>query len=476
MKKQNSPKFKLIVRTPESIPWGAADRQLVPIDLASYDYKEEEYFFSGQANVYSLADGTAQIKHKNAPYTNRLLVRCPADPARFSGTAFVELINPTNGWDVSPMWSMAWPEILRHGDAYIGITIRPVCIEALKQYDPIRYAPLSFANPCSAPGEISRKILMWQHCSPASEFGLVWDMLTDIGQFLKSSAARTTLGLFVDRVYAMGCSQSAMFLSTYINIFHETQRPSPLVPCFDGYLAFTGSTMVPLNQEEDPPEMTDPIQVTAGCPVPVIRIMSQWDFRDFAGHLSHRRPDSDDITDRFRLYEIAGQAHNPFTGALYRPGFTEMERLGRRTAFPATDISPLPTDAIVRQALRNLDLWSRCGLAAPRTASLIRTDEKGQALPDEYGNTIGGLRLPQLEVPCATYFSGTAKNPQDGVAVMLPTRKLTALYPTHQDYVLAMFAAIDKLKKVRFISEQDAAHLRVEAVRMPVPEADQTPV
>ena len=91
--------------------------------------------------------------------------------------------------------------------------------------------------------------------------------------------------------------------------------------------------MVPLNQEEDPPEATDPIQVTKNCPVPVIRIMSQWDFRDFAGHISHRRPDGDEIGDRFRLYEIASHAHNTLVGGLYRPGREEMKALGQKTQF-----------------------------------------------------------------------------------------------------------------------------------------------
>ena len=110
------PQATLLPRTEESFPWGAADRQLVPTYLGKYGYEEEEYLYSGEANVYTLKDGRAQVKIADAPYTNRFILRKPKDPKKFSGNVVVELLNSTNSWDVSPMWCLLWQKMLREGD------------------------------------------------------------------------------------------------------------------------------------------------------------------------------------------------------------------------------------------------------------------------------------------------------------------------------------------------------------------------
>ena len=66
------PQAILLPRTEDSFPWGAADRQLVPTYLEKYGYEEEEYLYSGEADVYTLKDGQAQVKLSNAPYTTVL--------------------------------------------------------------------------------------------------------------------------------------------------------------------------------------------------------------------------------------------------------------------------------------------------------------------------------------------------------------------------------------------------------------------
>src|SRR6516162_8145190 len=54
-----------------------------PLDVTSLGYVEEEYFFSGTANVYStppLATGT--IVSSGHPYKSRIIVRRPTSPAQ----------------------------------------------------------------------------------------------------------------------------------------------------------------------------------------------------------------------------------------------------------------------------------------------------------------------------------------------------------------------------------------------------------
>lgn len=206
-----------VERTKESIPFNAADQQLIPIDLNMYGYVEEEYFYSGFANVYSLNQGNVNVKISDAPYKNRFILRKPK--GKCSGRVVFEILNSSNGWDVTPMWALMWKKILHNGDIYVGVTSRAVCVRSLKQFDFSRYQSLSWKNPNPNPKEINPDILMWQHSSKLDEDGLVWDMIQQLSQYLKSEEAKTYLNMDVDKIYATGCSQSAMLLSTFMTQF-----------------------------------------------------------------------------------------------------------------------------------------------------------------------------------------------------------------------------------------------------------------
>ena len=120
-----------------SHPFGGAAYQWVPEDLSKDGYVEEEYFVSGLANVYNWpAAGPAVVRTPNAPYTTRILVRRPQSPARSSGNAIVEMLNPSNKMDLNIGWAIMREHMMRKGDTWIGITIRPIAVDALKRFDP----------------------------------------------------------------------------------------------------------------------------------------------------------------------------------------------------------------------------------------------------------------------------------------------------------------------------------------------------
>ena len=130
----------------------AAPFQAMPIDLGARGYDEDEYFLSGTANVYQYRDVTDSTDSavkvlRHGPYTNRILVRRPVDPKRFSGNVIVELLNATNNYDLPVFWSYDHDQFLARGDIWIGITSKPVAMAGLKKFNPTRYAPLSWANP-----------------------------------------------------------------------------------------------------------------------------------------------------------------------------------------------------------------------------------------------------------------------------------------------------------------------------------------
>ena len=107
--------------TATSYPFGAADHTLVPEDLRKVGYVEDEYLVSGKANVYTWpAPGPAVVRTPDAPYTTRILVRRPAKASRFSGNVVVEMLNPSNRFDLNIGWAMAHRQMVRNGDAWVG--------------------------------------------------------------------------------------------------------------------------------------------------------------------------------------------------------------------------------------------------------------------------------------------------------------------------------------------------------------------
>ena len=101
-----------------SYPFGGADHQWVPQNLARDGYVEEEFIISGTANVYSWpAPGPAVVRTPAAPYTTRVIVRRPARPRDFSGNVVVEMLNPSNMFDLNIGWAMMNRRFIRNGDA-----------------------------------------------------------------------------------------------------------------------------------------------------------------------------------------------------------------------------------------------------------------------------------------------------------------------------------------------------------------------
>src|SRR5262245_44122376 len=141
------PMYSRPAETPGSHAFLAASHESPPLDLRAAGYVEEEFLVGGTANVYDWAeDGRVTVKTPNAAYASRILVRRPADRSRFSGTVVVEPFYPARRWDWSMMWGYTHDHILERGDAWVGITL-PGAIGGLRQFDPMRYASLSFKNP-----------------------------------------------------------------------------------------------------------------------------------------------------------------------------------------------------------------------------------------------------------------------------------------------------------------------------------------
>ena len=228
-----------------SYPFGAADHQQVPQDLHKIGYVEEEYLASGKANVYSWpAPGPAVVRTPDAPYTTRVLVRRPANASRFSGRVIVEVLNPSNAFDLNIGWALAQRQIVADGDAWVGVTGKPISIDALKTFDPVRYGSLSMANPLplSDPRNCNPPVSFITPASRTTEDGLVYDITSQIGAWVRSRDRSNPLtygrrhGSPVDRVYDFGYSQTGSFEYDYINAIQPLVEQSDGRPMFDGYI------------------------------------------------------------------------------------------------------------------------------------------------------------------------------------------------------------------------------------------------
>ena len=211
--------------------------------FAEKGYVEDEYFQTGTANVYEEnPDLSPEILYPDAPYTTRVLIRRPADPGAFSGNVVIEILNSSANIDIDRMWVNSWPFFMRNGDIYVGISSKGHVVDALKRFDPERYAAINWANPLPGrkPPEKSHFLFL-----PQYESGLFWDMLIDLAELLRSYSPENPIAGYKAGekgryLYLTGWSQSGGYIARMIRSFHDRVR-------FDGYLlAGSGPQCAPM--------------------------------------------------------------------------------------------------------------------------------------------------------------------------------------------------------------------------------------
>jgi len=474
--------------TAESYPFGAADHQLVRQDLRKAGYVEEEFLLSGTSNVYEWpAPGPAVVRTAGEPYTTRVLVRRPVKHTRLSGNVIVEMLNPSNLFDLNIGWALSHKHFIRNGDVWVGITAKPIAVQALKSFDPERYGSLSFANPLPLDDPRNCTDIQTVVDPPAlrsrtTEDGLIWDIYSQVGAWLKSTAESNPLAhgngrrraALVERAYGFGYSQTGGYLVNYINAIHPRVVESDGRPIYDGYLvavaggAFVGA--VPINQCTPAPPVNDPRRQFKDVGVPVIRVMSQ---SDYLIGIASRRPDNDTPPDQFRHYEMAGAGHATPDELFYSAAPQDIVRAGRSVPPMECNEGPrsrFPSSIHFNAAFQNIDLWRREVLAPPHADPILV--ENGAPVLDEFGNVIGGLRSPHLDVPTSTWF-GSATGASfcfiAGYEVPLDQTTIEQLYPSHGAYVRAVRRSVRELVAARFLTRPDGQRLIREAAHADVP-------
>jgi Alpha/beta hydrolase domain len=440
--------------TADSAPFLSATRVFTPLDLKKAGYVEEEYMVSGTANVYDwAADGSLTVKTPNAPYSTRILVRRPADKAKFSGHAMVELMNPARRFDWAMMSGYTRDSLIERGDAWVGITM-PGSVDGLKKFNAARYPGVGFPNP--DPSETCAGGRGNTQATSDQEEGLRWDMISQVGAAVKNGAGLNAKYLYMT-------SQGADVL-TYAAAIETHAALENGKPVYDGFLVKTPGGVSKIRRCGAAIPKGDPRQTAHNIGVPVIEVVAQGEIGP-----DYQRPDSDDKRDPFRIYEVAGAAHIDKWAYLELPTMEDQLKASGapgqgNTAWPfavkcepeiALQEHPL-LKYIFDGAFVNLEQWASKGVAPPKAERITMKD----------GVASGGVRNSYVDVPAATYTTTTpgpgtcrelgSTNPYDSA-------KVDSLYGDHKKYEAKVAQSVDQMLKDRWITKSDAQKIKAEA-------------
>jgi hypothetical protein len=190
--------------------------------------------------------------------------------------------------------------------------------------------------------------------------------------------------------------------------------------------------------------------------------------------------DPSTVDQRYRLWEIAGASHSDYFigyqsefghGPRVLAGAPKASRAQYDDIISAAGnygevITPLlatctlagatlPMHYATSAALHQLNAWVATGVA-PRSGP--RFQFAGGALAaDEYGNTLGGIRMPPIDVPVARYVSTVCQ--LGGITVPFSDSQIQALYPSHAAYYALMAARTDQAVADGWLLPADAIDL-----------------
>jgi Alpha/beta hydrolase domain len=433
--------------------------------LKDVGYVEEEFFFSGTATSYKAAGQPADT----APYASRLVIIRPSDPKKFNGTVVVEWLNVTTGGDSGIDWTYFHRELIRDGFAYAGVSAQKVGIEggpslaqggtALKPSNPERYGKLNH---------------------PGDAFS--YDIYSQAGRAIRGAGGVKVLGpLALKHVLGAGESQSAVFLTTYVNDI------DPLDKVYDGFLIHSrfanGASLAGAMGVGRGPAANvaapSGVQIRVDVRVPVLTFETETDvIGQSTNFIYARQPDGD----RVRIWEVPGTAHVDSyylnVGAM-DSGLAPIEKLaaawtpGTMGGSLGKPMNSAPQHHYVDEAaLYHLNRWVSEGKAPPKAARMETVlDGQPHYVFDKNGNVLGGIRTPWVDVPVARLSAsgqtGAGLSFLFGTTQIFDDATLKALYPGGKaDYLVKFNKALDAVVKAGFILGADVPEIKALAGAM----------
>jgi hypothetical protein len=421
-----------------------------PFPLQQAGYEELEYFIHGTATRYPSNPSATQQQQTatpigSMPYTTRIVVRRPIDPARSAGVAVVDWQNVTAGHDIDTEWGTSGDYFVRHGWTWIGASVQMVGVNGattgptaglgLKEWNPNRYGSLDVTDG-----------------GTVTDDSQSFDIYTQIGALAKGRGHQDPLSdLHIKDVYAGGASQSGHFLGIYYNTVQ------PLADVYDGFLfALSDSSLPP----------------RPGVGTKAMRVFTENDIYRGEGVPSQTEPDSATL----RTWEIAGASHVPAYSVSTDPtdfratlGGIQDREFGVPPPFSCVNPGPSQVQswAVFHAAYDALNKWVQQDIP-PREAqplAIIAPGPPANLARDANGIAQGGIRLPDVEEPTGLNngINGPANlnNPLSAFCVLYGTHtaftqsQLDSLYYSDSDYRHQVDDDVQLLEDQHFLLPQD---------------------
>jgi hypothetical protein len=290
----------------------------------------------------------------------------------------------------------------------------------------------------------------------------------------------------VERLLHAGESQQAGSVITYATAFHFDDLA-------DGYFIHSGINARPINAgprcgdegvaafPDCTPRLVSPAtRVRTDLRVPVYQLITQTDFEELGMGTNGRQAD----TPFYRYYEVAGGAHNTVhknvelvPAGLLGPAPLYLEDLCANTMNSTAD-GPVHVSYVMNALWHRMIRQVQNGNPPPPGVVMNAVD--GVLQRDAQDNVTGGVRLPAMDAPTATYVSTNVADPTlppalislgnlacrlSGSVIPFDAATLDGLYADRDAYLTRVRQSSNALMAQGLLLRSDAAKIRRAAER-----------
>jgi len=279
---------------------------------------------------------------------------------------------------------------------------------------------------------------------------LSYDIFTQVGRIFKKAThfeGPSPLGdLTARKLIGLGGSQSGTRILAYINGIQPRENVyDALMPVICGAFSID---FLPEPVYTELPSMTSSqrnfqTRVRDDLAVPVFALNTEFESLFYA---PFRQPDSD----KFRNWEIAGSSHLPAHLAELIDAIAQRDGVYLETPAPPKPSSGVEWLPTLHAAIVQTNEWIASGTQPTRHQPV--SVHESTFSRDVHGNVLGGVRLPELEVPVATYLAWFEANLKGGATTPFDPAKIKELYPTREEYV-------EKVRRAAAVAEKEGVIL-----------------
>ncbi len=423
---------------------GPADPR--PLGLEDLGYVQEEFFAAGVAQGFVPVGAFSDDGHwsvapgDQAPYRTRIVVRRPADPARFRGAVVLEWLNVTVV-EAAPEWAYTCRALVDAGAVWVGVSAQALGVIGGSSLIETGVEQQLAEEAGGLRGMSPDRYRRLAH--PGDKFS--FDIYSQVGAALRGGLPGID---GVRHLIAAGESQSAAFLTSYINAIQ------PISPVFDGFFVHSrGGGATDPTSGRYARDKSPRTRMRTDLAAKIIVAQTETDVGPVFRFAPMRQPD----TDNLRIWESAGTAH------------ADAYLVGNDFLFCSRAINNGPQHYVTNAAMEALLTWLADGLPAPSATPLL-TDPSDPTviLRDDRGIALGGVRTPAVDVPVAILSGDPDEGASEicalfGHSTPIEAPALSGLYGTPAAYREAFAQSLDEAIAARFVRRADRDLLLAEA-------------